>query len=68
MVACYGAIRMDQPPKVKRDNQVMVRLSDLEYAALSGAATGADRKTADMARVLMLRGLYAGRLNNEDGR
>lgn len=52
----------------KRDNQVMVRLSDTELAALLGAATGADRKVSDMLRVLMLRGLDAPRSANEMAR
>lgn len=57
---------MSENGKVRRDKQVMVRLSDAEYVALLGTATGADRKVADMARVLMLRGLRADRLPNED--
>lgn len=43
----------------RRDKQVMVRLSEREYAALLGAATGQQRKPADMARVAMMRGLHA---------
>jgi hypothetical protein len=57
---------MSESEKVRRDKQVMVRLNESEYAQLLGAATGADRKVADMVRVLMLRGLRADRLESED--
>lgn len=38
-----------------RNRQVMVRLSDEEYAALIHAAEAEDRKPADMLRVYMKR-------------
>ena len=59
---------MSDTEKMPRNKQLMVRLSEREYASLLGAAAGADRKPADMARVLMLRGLRpeTSRLANED--
>lgn len=41
----------------RRDKQIMIRLNEREYTALLGAAAGAERKVADMARLAMMRGL-----------
>jgi hypothetical protein len=57
---------MSETEKVRRDKQIMVRLSEYEYGRLLGTATAADRKPADMARVLMLRGMRSDLLEHED--
>ena len=48
---------MSETEKERRACAVMIRLTDRELATLQIAADAADRKPADLARLLVLRGL-----------